>query len=80
LVQGARTPHGQNRVHVDLVADDREKEIARLVALGATRGPDHDEHGHSLTVMTDPESNDFCIAQHPPGRGSTCRVRRRVWH
>jgi hypothetical protein len=52
----------KNRVHVDLVADDREKEIARLVALGATRGADHDEYGHSWTVMADPESNDFCVA------------------
>jgi hypothetical protein len=48
----------KNRVHVDLVAEDREKEIARLLALGA----DHDEHGHSWTVMTDPEANAFCIA------------------
>jgi hypothetical protein len=52
----------KNRVHVDLVADDREKEIARLLELGATRGADHDEYGHTWTVMSDPESNDFCIA------------------
>jgi catechol 2,3-dioxygenase-like lactoylglutathione lyase family enzyme len=52
----------KNRVHVDLVADDRDKEIARLVELGATRGADHDEWGHSWTVMADPEGNDFCIA------------------
>ena len=52
----------KNRVHVDLVADDREKEIARLLALGATRGPDHNEYGHSWTVMADPESNEFCVA------------------
>jgi hypothetical protein len=56
----------KNRVHVDLVADDREKEIARLVELGATRGPDHDEYGHTWTVLADPEANDFCIAQHSP--------------
>jgi hypothetical protein len=52
----------KNRVHVDLVADDREKEIARLLALGATRHADHTEHGHTWTVLSDPESNDFCIA------------------
>ena len=56
----------KNRVHVDPVTDDREKEIARLRELGATRGPDHDEHGHTWTVMADPESNEFCIAQRPP--------------
>jgi hypothetical protein len=52
----------KNRVHLDLVADDREQEIARLVELGATRGADHDEYGHSWTVMADPEGNEFCIA------------------
>jgi Glyoxalase-like domain len=52
----------KNRVHLDLVADDREKEIARLVELGATRGADHDEHGHSWTVMADLEGNEFCVA------------------
>jgi hypothetical protein len=52
----------KNRVHVDLVADDRDKEIARLVELGATRHDDHAEYGHTWTVMADPEGNDFCIA------------------
>lgn len=44
------------------MADDREKEIARLVELGATRHADHDEYGHPWTVMADPEANEFCIA------------------
>jgi hypothetical protein len=60
-----KVPEGKvakNRMHVDMKADDREKEIARLVELGATRGADHDEYGHSWTVMADPEGNEFCIA------------------
>ena len=52
----------KNRVHVDLTTDDREAEIARLVSLGATRGDDHDEWGHSWTVMADPEGNEFCVS------------------
>jgi hypothetical protein len=52
----------KNRVDVDLVADDRDKEIDRLIDLGATRHADHDEHGHSRTVMTDLEGNEFCVA------------------
>jgi hypothetical protein len=56
----------KNRVHVDLVADDRDKEIARLLELDATRGADHDEYGHSWTVMADPEYNEFCVAAQPP--------------
>jgi hypothetical protein len=55
----------KNRVHVDLVADNREDEIARLVDLGAKRGDDHDEHGLSWTVLADPEGNEFCIAHAP---------------
>jgi predicted enzyme related to lactoylglutathione lyase len=52
----------KNRMHVDLEADDREKEITRLLELGATRGADHDEYGVAWTVMADPEGNEFCIA------------------
>jgi len=53
----------KNRTHLDLDSGgDREKEIARLVELGAERGADHDEWGKSWTVMTDPEGNEFCIA------------------
>ena len=65
----------KNRVHVDLVADDREKEIARLLDLGATRGPDHDEHGHTWT-----ENNavGVWIAQ-PAGRQLREVVASAVW-
>jgi predicted enzyme related to lactoylglutathione lyase len=55
----------KNRVHVDLVTDDREAEIARLVELGAKRGDDHAEFGHTWTVMSDPEGNEFCLAPAP---------------
>ena len=55
----------KNRVHVDMVAADREEEVTRLVALGATRVADHDEWGHRWTVLQDPEANEFCVAQSP---------------
>jgi hypothetical protein len=51
----------KNRVHVDLAAKDPEREIDRLVALGATRGQDHQGNGTSWTVMSDPEGNEFCL-------------------
>ena len=57
----------KNRVHLDLVADDRRAEIDRLVALGATFVADKDEWGHSWSVMTDPEGNEFCVAAHQAG-------------
>jgi len=48
----------KNRMHFDLRADGPvESEVSRLVSLGATvlrPGPD-------LTVMRDPEGNEFCV-------------------
>ena len=52
---------GKNRVHIDLEAEDREAEVERLVALGATRGETLDEWGIVWTVMHDPEGNVFCV-------------------
>jgi catechol 2,3-dioxygenase-like lactoylglutathione lyase family enzyme len=56
-------PSSKNRVHVDLTADDREAEVQRLLALGATRIADQDEYGLRWTVLVDPEGNEFCVAQ-----------------
>jgi hypothetical protein len=53
----------KNRMHVDMTAPDREAEVARLVALGATRVADIDEWGYQWTVLQDPEGNEFCVAQ-----------------
>jgi hypothetical protein len=55
----------KNRVHVDLGADDREAEIARLIGLGATRGETHTmpEYNVTWTVMRDPEGNELCVGQ-----------------
>ena len=52
----------KNRVHLDLETADRRAEVARLVALGAKHVADHDEYGVSWSVMTDPEGNEFCLA------------------
>jgi predicted enzyme related to lactoylglutathione lyase len=62
----ARVPErktAKNRMHVDLAAPDREAEVARLVALGATRVTDIEEWGYEWTVLQDPEGNEFCVAQ-----------------
>jgi hypothetical protein len=55
----------KNRVHVDLTTADREAEVLRLVALGATRLGDKDEWGLQWTVLADPEGNEFCVAAEP---------------
>jgi hypothetical protein len=54
---------GKNRLHLDLYTDDRDGEVERLVALGATihaRAPEPDE---DFDVLADPEGNLFCVIQ-----------------
>ena len=58
---------GKNRLHLDLGAQagGRQAEVARLVELGATllgeRGGDAE--GLVWTTLTDPEGNEFCVAE-----------------
>jgi predicted enzyme related to lactoylglutathione lyase len=54
----------KNRVHLDLEPTDRDRdqEIERVIALGAT--PLHDlrkEDGSGWLVLADPQGNEFCI-------------------
>jgi Glyoxalase-like domain len=48
----------KNRVHLDLLADDRDAEVRRLIDLGARVLAEHD----SFLVLADPEGNEFCVA------------------
>jgi Glyoxalase-like domain len=52
-------------VHLDLTtsADDREEEIARLLALGARRVDIGQTGEESWTVLADPEGNEFCVVR-----------------
>lgn len=47
----------RNRVHVDFATENREGEVARLVALGATLY----RQEPTYTTLKDPEGNQFCI-------------------
>jgi hypothetical protein len=51
----------KNRVHIDVVADDRRAEVDRLQALGASiyQGTD------GCTTMQDPEGNEYCVVDPP---------------
>lgn len=55
--QMARPRGERNRLHFDLTAERPAEEIARLVALGASRSRD----GDGYTVLRDPEGNPFCV-------------------
>jgi len=57
---------GKNRVHVDLSGADRATEVGRLVELGASVSYDQlgTVPGIDWTTLTDPEGNEFCVAEH----------------
>ena len=70
-----KVPEGKvakNRVHLDvsvgadLEGDERratvEREVARLVDLGATELGPKEQHGEFWVVLQDPEGNEFCVA------------------
>ena len=48
---------GRNPIHLDLVGADRQGEVERLIALGASIREAHERY----TVMLDPEGNQFCV-------------------
>ncbi len=49
----------KNRVHLDLLADDPDVEVRRLIDLGARVLAEHD----GFLVLADPEGNEFCVAR-----------------
>lgn len=54
----------KNRVHFDLTVNDRDAEVRRLSALGASAGKTVAMDWGGWTVMSDPEGNEFCVAEH----------------
>ncbi|MEV8094425.1 VOC family protein [Kitasatospora sp. NPDC085879] len=52
---------GKNRLHLDLVPDDREAEVARLLVLGARLVDVGQPAGAGWTVLADPEGDEFCV-------------------
>ena len=56
----------KNRLHIDLAphtSDDRDAEIARLLALGARHADVGQTGDESWTVLADPEGNEFCVVR-----------------
>ncbi|AKT52015.1 VOC family protein [Arsenicicoccus sp. oral taxon 190] len=54
----------KNRVHLDLaphLEDDRDAQIERLLAMGATRVDVGQSDDATWTVLADPEGNEFCV-------------------
>ena len=54
---------GKNRLHVDMVAADRDLEVERLLVEGALEVARHETPGFTWVVLADPEGNQFCVSQ-----------------
>ncbi len=57
------TKRSKNRMHLDVGAADRDAEVVRLTALGATVLQVLDR----WTTLADPEGNEFCVMDQPFG-------------
>jgi len=54
----------KNRVHLDLMPDDRtrDEEVERLLGIGAALVADHRKpDGGGWVVLADPGGNEFCV-------------------
>ncbi len=56
------------RLHLDLrpVDGDVDREVARLLALGATHADVGQAADDPLVVLADPEGNEFCVLRNEP--------------
>jgi hypothetical protein len=55
----------KNRMHLDFRPVDRDAEVDRLLALGATRA-DVGQGEQTWVVLADPEGNEFCVLSGRP--------------
>jgi predicted enzyme related to lactoylglutathione lyase len=51
----------KNRLHLDLVPDDQDAEVERIIGLGATRADVGQSDDVGWVVLADPEGNEFCV-------------------
>lgn len=54
-----------SRVHLDLYTDDGEREVERLLGLGATRYERETRPEDDFVVLVDPDGNRFCVVTRP---------------
>ncbi len=52
----------KSRVHLDLLTDDLDAAIVRIMALsGSSAGERHEYDEGTVVVMADPEGTEFCV-------------------
>lgn len=64
-LNAAVTSNKPKRHHIDLFTHDQEKEVDRLLKLGAKRVDWRYESGADYVVLADPDGNTFCVVQLP---------------
>jgi catechol 2,3-dioxygenase-like lactoylglutathione lyase family enzyme len=62
-VQPSEKLTGRNWLHFDLYTNEQEKEVTRLLALGAKRHPQEYDPEDDFVVLEDPDGNLFCVVQ-----------------
>jgi predicted enzyme related to lactoylglutathione lyase len=65
--------HQKNRLHLDLRTADLDREVGRILGLGASLLTDHPvtEHGWRWHILADPDGNEFCVLQPPASSPAT---------
>jgi hypothetical protein len=63
-----KVPEGKtakNRVHLDFLSAELDKEVERLLTLGATHIRDVEEGGYRWATLADTEGNEFDVVAAP---------------
>jgi predicted enzyme related to lactoylglutathione lyase len=56
---------GKVRIHLDVVAEDIDRGVAEVIALGGRgTGERHDYDEGVVVIMADPEGHEFCLIQY----------------
>ena len=58
----------RHQMHLDVYTTDRDAEVERLLALGATRVRENDDPGDPFVVLADPEGNFLCVCPIDPAK------------
>ncbi len=70
FVEGPKAATLEVPIHIDVNAADREREVERLLGIGAklveTKTSAIGDFSETWTVMRDPEGNEFCVVDLPP--------------
>ena len=53
---------GKNKIHLDLMTEDVDSEVERLLGVGASLVERRGDDSFRWVTMADPDGNEFCVA------------------